>query len=164
MSFENDLELLIDIERLIRKLGQHGWKRIEALIDGCRPHPQIIHGRFDGPYTTTKEGKIIMATFQITVGAPFTGKLIFTGSDGSNPAGPVGVLTVDDANTVVSLSADGQAYNIQSNVAPTTGTVINVTWTDPANVVPSFNAQFTDQPVPVTVTGAFDTPVPGTTA
>lgn len=40
MSFENDLELLIDIERLIKRLGQHGWKRLEALIDGCRPpHP-----------------------------------------------------------------------------------------------------------------------------
>ena len=127
-------------------------------------HCKIVSGRFDGPYTIGPNGEIIMATFQITVGAPFTGGLIFTPSDGSAPKpGPIGTIAADDPNTVTSLSADGQSYNIQSNVAPASGTIITLTWTDPAGVVPSFTAGFTDQAVAVTLTGSFSAPTPGTT-
>jgi hypothetical protein len=89
-----------------------------------------------------------------------TGKLVFVDSStGATVVGPIGVLTSDVASAAPTLSADGQSYNFTSAASGS----VTLTWTDPAGVVVPFSEVFTDQIVPVVITGTFGPATAGTT-
>lgn len=135
---------------------------IEKLLK-CRHghhHGRAVRGRFAGAYFIGSSGEIIVAVQTVPVSTALTAPIVFTDSTGASVTGPSGTLTVDNpAVTDARLSADGQACNVTS---PASGSV-TITWTDPAGIIPPFSVTLTDQVV-VTVTGAFGTFAPGTTA
>ncbi len=128
MSFENDLELLIDIERLLKKLGQHGWKRLEALIDGCRPHPHPPPSR--RPWVTINgvsvqlipNGVIKMST-DVFIGHTVTFTVGQVDSKGNPMITPV---TLDAAPTWTESSTDGsiETFSVAGDGLSATGTAV----------------------------------------
>lgn len=133
------------------------------------PHPHFhlfhrrraVHGRFEGAhFRNPNTGALTVAVQTLPGSTAVTAPIIFTDSTGAKVTGPTGTLSVDNAAvTDARLSADGQSCNVTT---PPTGSV-TITWTDPAGKIPPFSVTLTDQVV-VTVTGAFGTFAPGTTA
>lgn len=102
-----------------------------------------------------------MAAQTVPASTPLTGGLIFTQA-GATVLGPMGSITASDPAVAVSLSADGQFYNLTS---PASGGV-TLTWHDPAGNVPDFSVDFVDEIVvvpPAPITGTFGPASLGTT-
>jgi hypothetical protein len=99
---------------------------------------------------------------QVPANTALTGGLIFLDASGATTVGPIGTLSSSVTLLSLGLSSDGQSYNFTS---PSSGNV-TLTWTDPSGQVPSFSADFSDQPPPPApaVSGSFGPAAPGTTA
>jgi hypothetical protein len=102
-----------------------------------------------------------VASQQVPPSTALTGPLVFT-ENGVAAAGPIGTITASDPAAAPSLSADGQSYNFTSLAIG--AATLTLTWHDPAGNVADFASDFTDQPVPIIMTGAFGTAGPGLTA
>lgn len=129
MSFENDLELLIDIERLIKKLGQHGWKRLEALIDGCKPHPHP-HPPPRGPWLRVGNvsvqliaNGVLKMSVTVTVGHTVEFSINYLDQNG-NPM--VTTPTPDSAPTWTESSTDGsiETFTVSGDGLTAEGTAV----------------------------------------
>lgn len=101
-----------------------------------------------------------MAVQTVPSSTALTAPIVFTDSNGASVTGPQGTLTTDNPAVTAALSADFQSCNVTS---PASGSV-TITWNDPAGVIAPFSVTLTDQVIPVTISGAFGTFVPGTTA
>lgn len=158
------IKLLEDLERAtneeIEALERFLWKHHHH-------HHQIVSMRFGGLYHIDPHtGEIIMALQLTPVGVQETGPVQFFMTDGTlaTTPGPIGVLTVDNPLVTISLSANGQSYNVLLTATLGTGNFATITWTDPAGKVAGSSTTVSDEaPANVITTSGLGPLVPGNT-
>ena len=161
------MSLLHDLLADVFAVSEYDLQRLEIWIAHRRRGHAFrpVAGRFAGVYATNPmTGETIVADQQILVNTAYTGALTFVDATGAIGLGPIGTVTASDPSVSVTLSADGQHYNVTGASEPVTATLA---WHDPAGVVPDFTAEIeiiAGTPVFAPVSGSFGTLSEGTTA